>query len=230
MSKTSDSPAARADPRGAPVTAMRAATGETGAATTTRERILDVAQDLFVRKGYAETSLREIAAELGLSKAALYYHFESKQAILYALHGRLHSLTDGLLPLLQAEAGESDAWEQLVDRLITLALKNRRLVELSLRNQKAIAELHSASGLAQHGPRPHRDELNSYILGLLSDASVPTEQRVRKMAALGAVAGVLLSAGAFANVPDAELETTLRGVVRDILGTRPDEVRTGAEG
>ncbi|MBO0686805.1 MAG: helix-turn-helix transcriptional regulator, partial [Candidatus Dormibacteraeota bacterium] len=40
-------------------------------ATSTRERILDVALDLFARKGYAETSLREVAAELGITKAAL---------------------------------------------------------------------------------------------------------------------------------------------------------------
>ena len=47
------------------------ATAESGPTQSTRERILDIALDLFVRKGYAETSLREIAAELGFSKAAL---------------------------------------------------------------------------------------------------------------------------------------------------------------
>ncbi len=66
---------------------------ESGPAQSTRERTLDIALDLFVRKGYAETSLREIAVELGFSKSALYYHFESKQDILLALHMRLHSLT-----------------------------------------------------------------------------------------------------------------------------------------
>src|SRR5215813_2313655 len=104
--------------------------------STTRERILDIALDLFIRKGYAETSLREIAAELGFSKAALYYHFESKQDILMALHMRVHGLTDAVLPMLQAEAEASDIWERLVDRLIGLALHNRKLVELHIRNQE----------------------------------------------------------------------------------------------
>src|SRR5215510_14850305 len=99
---------------------------KTGTTTPTRERILDVALDLFVRKGYAETSLREIAAELGFSKAALYYHFESKQDILLALHLRVQRLADELLPLLQAEAAPEELWGRLVDGLIALALRNRR--------------------------------------------------------------------------------------------------------
>jgi AcrR family transcriptional regulator len=56
----------------------------------TRERILDIALDLFIDKGYDKTSLREIAEKLGFSKAALYYHFASKDDILLALHQRLH--------------------------------------------------------------------------------------------------------------------------------------------
>ena len=40
------------------------------------------------------------------------------------------------------------------------------------------------------------------------------------MASVGAIAGVLLGASAFADVPDADLETALRSVVRDVLGGR----------
>jgi hypothetical protein len=42
------------------------------------------------------------------------------------------------------------------------------------------------------------------------------------MASLGAVVGVLLTANAFTDVPDAELETALRGVIHDLLRGRPD--------
>jgi AcrR family transcriptional regulator len=44
----------------------------------TRERILDVAQELFTRQGYEKTSLRDIAERLEITKAALYYYFERK--------------------------------------------------------------------------------------------------------------------------------------------------------
>ena len=44
----------------------------------TRSRIQDVALQMFIDKGYEATSLREIAEELGVTKAALYYHFDTK--------------------------------------------------------------------------------------------------------------------------------------------------------
>ena len=46
--------------------------------------------ELFTQKGYDGTSLREIAEKLGVTKAAIYYHFASKDDILMALHMRLH--------------------------------------------------------------------------------------------------------------------------------------------
>ncbi|MFC1410634.1 TetR/AcrR family transcriptional regulator [Streptacidiphilus sp. N1-12] len=48
----------------------------------TRARILDIAMELFAEHGYEKTSLREIADRLGVTKAALYYHFRTKEDIL----------------------------------------------------------------------------------------------------------------------------------------------------
>ncbi|GAA2713477.1 TetR family transcriptional regulator [Micromonospora olivasterospora] len=47
----------------------------------TRERIKTVALELFTEQGYEKTSLREIAERLNVTKAALYYHFRSKDEI-----------------------------------------------------------------------------------------------------------------------------------------------------
>jgi AcrR family transcriptional regulator len=58
-------------------------TGST--ATDTRVRILDAARALFADRGYAGTSMRDLAEELGMTKAALYYHFPGKADILRAL-------------------------------------------------------------------------------------------------------------------------------------------------
>lgn len=52
------------------------------ARTDTRARILEVAAELFATKGYAGTSVRDISEALGVTKAALYYHFASKEEIL----------------------------------------------------------------------------------------------------------------------------------------------------
>ena len=186
---------------------------------TTRERILDIALDLFIRKGYAETSLREIAAELGFSKAALYYHFESKQDILLALHRRVHDLTDEALPLLQVdrEDADDDTWLRLVDGLISVALRNRRLLELHIRNQEVILEMHrDPAALEKHGPI--RNEVEDQVMGMIRDASVPLDRRVRRIASLSIIAGALFGSGTLADVSDADLETTVRCIVHEVLG------------
>jgi AcrR family transcriptional regulator len=53
-----------------------------------RRRILDVAAALFLERGYAGTSLREIAGEVGMKTGSLYYHFASKDALLQTILGR----------------------------------------------------------------------------------------------------------------------------------------------
>jgi len=53
--------------------------------TDTRQRILDVAAHLFATRGFAGTSIRDIADEIGVTKAALYYHFASKDVLLHEI-------------------------------------------------------------------------------------------------------------------------------------------------
>lgn len=52
---------------------------------STRARIQSVALELFTEQGYEKTSLREVAERLGVTKAALYYHFKSKDEIVSSL-------------------------------------------------------------------------------------------------------------------------------------------------
>ena len=51
----------------------------------TRALVRRTALRLFTEQGYEATSLRQIADELGINKASLYYHFDSKEAILQSL-------------------------------------------------------------------------------------------------------------------------------------------------
>lgn len=73
-------------------------TRQAGAKQSSREKILDVATDLFVEHGYAGTPLSAIAAQLDFTKAALYYHFKSKVDI---LSGILSPLLDSIDELLE---------------------------------------------------------------------------------------------------------------------------------
>ncbi len=54
-------------------------------AAKTRARILASALSLFAKKGYTHTTFTDIAARLKLTKGAVYWHFESKEALLVAL-------------------------------------------------------------------------------------------------------------------------------------------------
>jgi AcrR family transcriptional regulator len=206
-------------PRGGRAAAPRdgAAPAEAASAASTRERILDVALELFARKGYAETSLREVAAELGITKAALYYHFESKQDILLAIHMRLHGLSADLLPLLPERADDAEAWERLVEGVIGLALRNRRVLEVSLRAQAELAEIHRHP--EKHGEPPIRG-VEERMLELLTSPSLGIEERIRRVASLGTIVAVLLGSTALPDIPEADLEAALRRAVHDLLAPR----------
>jgi AcrR family transcriptional regulator len=72
--------------------------------TDTRTRILAVGLRLFADRGYASTSLREIAEELGVTKAALYFHYKTKEDI---VSGILRDYMEGVHVLLdECEARE----------------------------------------------------------------------------------------------------------------------------
>lgn len=49
---------------------------------STREKIIDASIELFSIRGYADTSIRDIAKKVGIKTSTIYYHFESKEAIL----------------------------------------------------------------------------------------------------------------------------------------------------
>lgn len=66
-------------------------------APRTRDRILDAALTLFAEKGYEATSMREISHQLGMTKAALYYHFDSKADIVRAMLADTEQQVSGLV-------------------------------------------------------------------------------------------------------------------------------------
>ena len=127
----------------------------------TRERILDVAQELFTRHGYDKTSLRDIAERLEITKAALYYYFERKEDILLELHRRLQVLGSGLLDALEA-APDGPAryaiWPRLADEMIDFMVDNRELILLHDRNRNAFAEHRRAD---RGGGSGHRGALRA---------------------------------------------------------------------
>lgn len=62
----------------------------------TKERILETALELFAQSGYLGTSMSDIAARLGITKAALYKHYAGKQEILDRIVQRMNELDAAL--------------------------------------------------------------------------------------------------------------------------------------
>lgn len=56
----------------------------------TRESVLLAALDLFCKNGYSHTTLQDIADQIGMSRGAVYWHFENKSALLAALIDFVH--------------------------------------------------------------------------------------------------------------------------------------------
>jgi AcrR family transcriptional regulator len=193
--------------------------------SSTRERILDIALELFVAQGYDKTSLRDIAERLGTTKAALYYHFERKQDILLELHLRLHALgREALeqLDLLEDGQARAEAWPGLVDGFIDQVLENRDLVLLHQRNINALEEL---TNNERH--QAENDDIEQQFRRLLESPAIPLAQRVRMACSIGAVVGALVGGeGLFGDVSIEEVAELVREAVRDLLGV-PDSP-TGA--
>lgn len=187
-------------------------------ARSTRERILDVALELFTKQGYDKTSLRDIAERLGITKAALYYHFERKQDILLELHLRLHALgREGLeqLELLEDGQQRADAWPGIVDHFIDQVLENRELVLLHQRNYNALQEL---TDNERH--RAENDDMEQLVRRVLQSPAIPLARRVRMVCSISAIAGALVGAEALlGDVPIDELAELVREAMRDLLGT-----------
>ena len=96
-----------------------------------RQTILDTATELFLRQGFAGTSMDEVAARAGVSKQTVYKQFASKEALFL---GIVQSMTGAASDRVQTEMRDPAGTEQLVaelhghaDRLMTIALAPRLL-------------------------------------------------------------------------------------------------------
>src|ERR1700722_11957699 len=169
-------------------------------ANSTRERILDVALDLFLAQGYDGTSLREIAEQLGVTKAALYYHFESKEDILLALHMRMHEFGKDALDSVGDGPMTLEHWGQLLDQVVDQMLAHGKLFLMHQRNQAAMEKLHSKEHEAAN------DDIQNRFRNILLDSRVPERDRVRMAAAFGAAfAGLFLAGESFPGTDTAKL-------------------------
>src|SRR6266513_5878266 len=88
----------------------------------TRERIQAIALELFAEQGYEKTSLREIAERLGVTKAALYYHFKSKEDIVHSLTDDYFAEIDALLDWAKGQPRSDETRLAILDRYVGIVI------------------------------------------------------------------------------------------------------------
>jgi AcrR family transcriptional regulator len=98
-----------------------------------RERILDSAIQLFSARGYAATGVHEIARGAGIEKAALYWHFGSKEGLLAAVIDRMDAeFIERIQKRVSLSGGSDERLDLFVDGLKRLAAERGHLVRLYL--------------------------------------------------------------------------------------------------
>ncbi|MEU6103274.1 TetR/AcrR family transcriptional regulator [Streptomyces flaveolus] len=107
----------------------------------TRQRIQDVALELFAEQGYEKTSLREIAERLDVTKAALYYHFKTKEEILVSIFEDLSRPIEDLIEWGRLQPHTLETKQEIVRRYSDALAGAAPLFRFMQENQAAIREL-----------------------------------------------------------------------------------------
>jgi AcrR family transcriptional regulator len=154
---------------------------------------------------------------VGVTKAALYYHFRSKDEILMTLHLPVHELMRNAMARLEDPASSGGMWMTFLDWLIDQMAAHSRLLLLYQRN---------AAALGAVGRKDHRSpevEPEQLFLRKLRDPALSLDDRVRMAGSLAVIvagAALAMQPGARAGDP-AELAGVLRVAVRDLLRVAP---------
>jgi AcrR family transcriptional regulator len=178
--------------------------------TDTRAAIRAVALKLFSTRGYEQTSLREISEGVGLTKASLYYHYPSKQAL----------LLDLIEPLVQQWRVTATHAESLphtpanvravLGRCLDAVLANRPAAGLFVRDTAAV--------IAAVTPIwAELLEINRRLHTWFAGPEATTADTIKAIAAMEVLGGAITTSAYLPDVADAELRATLLDAASAVL-------------
>lgn len=173
------------------------------AGNETRTRILATALELIAEKGFAATTTRELSERLGFTKAALYYHFRTKEDLLVAL---LEPAIAQFRALLDRSATrDRKGRRQLLDGYVTLVLDNLDVTRV-LSREPAVGGIERLTGVTHL--------LYTDLIERLSDGTnLDAASIARAHVALGGIRAALLN-----RAPDADMDDVRRGAFAAACG------------
>ncbi|KHO20142.1 TetR/AcrR family transcriptional regulator [Mycolicibacterium setense] len=185
----------------------------TDVAGATRARLLEAAVRLITHHGFAGTSLQMIADELGFTKAAIYYHFRTREQLLSAVVEPFLTRMREVIEDAELQRTAAARADQMVCGYAELAVRNRALVS-ALANDPSVNE-----ALRN---RPEWDGVINRQMALLADVDPGPAGTVKAAMVFAGIAG---AAGVAAEgTSDADLSRYLIDAARRTLGLRTPTV------
>jgi AcrR family transcriptional regulator len=151
--------------------------------TAAQSRVIEAALVLFAEHGIGGTSLQMIANAIGVTKAAVYHQYNTKDEIVLAVAEVVLSRLEAAVIAAEAERSRSRAREVLVARMIDLAVERRRMASVLQRDPVMLRFLE------EHEPfRRVMERVNRVLMG---GASHP-EARALAAVLASAIAGAVI--------------------------------------
>lgn len=182
----------------------------------TKAEIERVALELFTVKGYDAVSMREISEHLGITKAALYYHFEGKIDIVRSLLTDYETSLGELITWARGQAPTPEFRRELLDRWVELVReRGMAVIRFISANQHVLQEAKQDSVLRQYFKT---------IFGLLAKPNAPLRDQLRaRMAGMSIHVAVMASQDLDTDIDevlDAAKEIALELLSADSTGKR----------
>ncbi|MFF6934065.1 TetR family transcriptional regulator [Streptomyces sp. NPDC008312] len=170
----------------------------------TRQRIQDVALRLFAEQGYEKTSLREIAEQLQVTKAALYYHFKTKEDILVSIFEDLNRPVEEIVTWGQGQPRTLETKKEILVRYSEALKAAAPLFVFMQENQATVREL-SIGHTMKHRVLA--------LVDLIKDPDAPLTDQVRCFTALFAMHAGMMALRDAEGDPDEKREAALEVAV-----------------
>jgi AcrR family transcriptional regulator len=171
-------------------------------------RVIAAALELFGRHGVGGTSLQMIADEIGVTKAAVYHQYRTKDEIVLAAAETELAILEGVVARAEAERSARRARDVAVSGIVDLAVDRRRTAGTIL-NDPVIVDFFA-------GHDWFREVMHRLRRLLMGDDAGP-EATVRMVMLLAAISGAV-SNPLVVDFDDATLRTQLLGLARRFLG------------
>ncbi|HEX4834143.1 MAG TPA: helix-turn-helix domain-containing protein [Trebonia sp.] len=138
----------------------------------TRARIQRVALELFAEQGYEGTSLREIAERLSVTKAALYYHFKSKEDIVRSFTEDHFTRLDALITWATDQPPGPVTGHEILERYVSIMTDGSDVFRFMEQNQ-AVLNNH---GTGKHRFEQFRPRLETLVRLIIGPGATPRAQ------------------------------------------------------